>query len=192
PRSIIKLTRANHATQPIAQSAALASATVPPTNYPEEKNRRKKNQQVDRNQCGETDANHGAVLSVRGRVEGGRTMSLPHSTVTRPQVGAARMEDGGLRIEGKRQSARYFRACSSRLASPEDFSRKQERTSPKSFTATRNCAASGDSRPDAVNFSSGLWIEPRASSSGEKRKAVGTIFGAVGICVRGRSTAAGG
>jgi hypothetical protein len=43
-RSIFKLKRANHASQPIAQSATLASAAIPLTNYPEEKNCRKKNQ----------------------------------------------------------------------------------------------------------------------------------------------------
>jgi hypothetical protein len=51
-RSIFKLKRADHATQTIAQSAALASATIPLTNYPEEENCRKKNQQIDRDQRG--------------------------------------------------------------------------------------------------------------------------------------------
>jgi hypothetical protein len=60
-RSIFKLERANHATQPIAQSAALAAAAVPLTNYPEEKNRRKKNQQIDRDQRREANADHGAA-----------------------------------------------------------------------------------------------------------------------------------
>jgi hypothetical protein len=58
-RSIFKLERANHATQSIAQSATLATAAVPLTNYPEEKNRRKKNQQIDRDQRGEADPDHG-------------------------------------------------------------------------------------------------------------------------------------
>jgi hypothetical protein len=49
-RSILKFERANHASQPKAQSATLATAAIPLSNYPEEKNRRKKNQQIDRDQ----------------------------------------------------------------------------------------------------------------------------------------------
>jgi hypothetical protein len=49
-RSIFKFKRANHAPQPIAQSATLATTAIPLSEYPEEKNRRKKNQQIDRDQ----------------------------------------------------------------------------------------------------------------------------------------------
>ena len=52
----------------------------------------------------------------------------------------------------KRESVRYFRACSSRAASPEDFSRKQWRTSPLPLTAMRNCAACGDSLTGGAEF----------------------------------------
>ena len=82
-RSIFKLKRADHAPQPVAQSAAFASATIPLTNYPEEENCRKKNQQIDRDQRGEADPDHGATLSVAGE---GATMSFPHSTVAVPQT----------------------------------------------------------------------------------------------------------
>jgi hypothetical protein len=49
-RSIFKFERANHAPQSIAQGATLATAAIPLAKYPEEKNRRKKNQQIDRDQ----------------------------------------------------------------------------------------------------------------------------------------------
>jgi len=49
-RSIFKFKRANHTPQPVTQSATLATAAIPLSEYPEEKNRRKKNQQIDRDQ----------------------------------------------------------------------------------------------------------------------------------------------
>jgi hypothetical protein len=92
-RSIFKLKRADHATQPITQSATLASATIPLTNYPEEENCRKKNQQVDRDQRGKADPDHGATLSV---ADDGVTMSFPHSTAAVPQTKPFRVSDCGL------------------------------------------------------------------------------------------------
>src|SRR5205814_4995773 len=113
-RSIFKFKRANHAPQPIAQSAALATAAIPLSEYPEEKNRRKKNQQIDRDQRGKTDRDHGAFGAGLG--EGGGARSLPHSTVAVPQVRADTLEDspavalaeedGELRIAGNREIAR--------------------------------------------------------------------------------------
>jgi hypothetical protein len=92
-RSILKFKRANHAPQPIAQSATLATAAIPLSNYPEEENRRKKNQQIDRDQRGKADPDHGAAgLGLGGR-EG--RMSLPHSMVAVPHTRAARVEDEG-------------------------------------------------------------------------------------------------
>jgi len=91
-RSIFKLKRADHATQPIAQSAALASAAVPLTNYPEEKNRRKKNQQIDRDQRREANSDHGVAGCWVG---GGAVMiSLPHSTAAIPQTNPPAMAAG--------------------------------------------------------------------------------------------------
>lgn len=61
----------------MTQGPTLAPAAVPLSDYPEEKNRRKKNQQIDRDQRRQADANHG-VRDVVGAAAG-RTMSLPHS-----------------------------------------------------------------------------------------------------------------
>jgi hypothetical protein len=101
-RSIFKFKRANHAPQPIAQSATFATAAIPLTYYPEQKNRRKKNQQIDRDQGREADPNHGALFPGVGEED--ETMSLPHSTVAMPQVKSAGAEAPG--AEGKRQSIR--------------------------------------------------------------------------------------
>jgi hypothetical protein len=46
--SIFKFERANHATQPMLQSPSLPPPAIPFSNYPEEKNRRKKKQQINR------------------------------------------------------------------------------------------------------------------------------------------------
>ncbi len=67
----------------MAQSSSFASAPVPFTNYPEEKNRRKKNQQIDRDENRETDTDHGRTLPEGG---GGVTMSLPHSMMATAQL----------------------------------------------------------------------------------------------------------
>jgi hypothetical protein len=48
--SIFKLKRANHAAQSVAQSSSLAPAPVPLSNYPEKENRRKKKQQINRDE----------------------------------------------------------------------------------------------------------------------------------------------
>jgi hypothetical protein len=45
---ILKFKRANHATQPVLQGPLLPAPAVPFANYPEEKNRRKKKQQINR------------------------------------------------------------------------------------------------------------------------------------------------
>ena len=68
----------------MAQSPSLAPAPIPFSHYPEEKNRCKKNQQVDRDENGKTDANHGWA-GLAG-AESGATMSLPHSIVAIAQV----------------------------------------------------------------------------------------------------------
>ena len=61
--SILKFERANHATQPVLQSPSLSPPVIPFSNYPEEKNRRKKKQQINRNQSRKTDANHGLAVA---------------------------------------------------------------------------------------------------------------------------------
>jgi hypothetical protein len=82
--SILKFERTNHAAQPILQSPSLPPPAIPFSHYPEEKNRRKKKQQINRDQGGETDANHGVALPAGFVCE--RAMSLPHSIVEIPQV----------------------------------------------------------------------------------------------------------
>jgi hypothetical protein len=121
-RSIFKLERADHATQTVAQSAALASATIPLPNYPEEENCRKKNQQIDRDQRGKADPDHGATLSV---VRESATISFPQSKVAVPQTKSFWASDFEFPMAENRKSARYFLACSSSAASLEDLSRKQ-------------------------------------------------------------------
>jgi hypothetical protein len=63
--SIFKFERANHAAQPVRQSPPLAPPPIPFSNYPEEKNRRKKKQQINRGQSGKTNANHGVAVAAR-------------------------------------------------------------------------------------------------------------------------------
>jgi hypothetical protein len=46
--SILKFERANHAAQSVLESPPLAPPPVPFSNYPEEKNYRKKKQQINR------------------------------------------------------------------------------------------------------------------------------------------------
>ena len=66
------------------QSPALFSPAIPLSHYPKEKNRRKKKQQINRDQSGEADTNHGVVPSAG--LARGRATSLPHSIVAIPQV----------------------------------------------------------------------------------------------------------
>jgi hypothetical protein len=82
--SIFECERANHAAQPIRESPLLSPPPIPFSNYPEEENRRKKKQQINRGQGGETNANHGVILAAG--VDCGRTISLPHTIVAVPQV----------------------------------------------------------------------------------------------------------
>src|SRR4029077_528655 len=103
-RSIFKFERAHHAAQPILQSPSLPPPAIPFSHYPKEKNRRKKKQQINRDQGGETNSNHGVALSCC--VACGRVMSLPPSIVALPQVkGASCLLSSGAPL-GKRQRAR--------------------------------------------------------------------------------------
>ena len=82
--SILKFEGANHAAQPVLESPSLPSPPIPFSNYPEEENRRKKKQQINRDKSRKTDANHGVTLTP-GCVCG-RAMSLPHTIVAVPQA----------------------------------------------------------------------------------------------------------
>ena len=102
--SILELESADHAAQSVTQRTAFAPAAVPLTNYPEEENRRKKNQQVDGDERCQADADHGAVpLGLLGL---GVAMSLPHSTVAVPHVVAFSGAAGEMFVAGKRESRR--------------------------------------------------------------------------------------
>src|SRR6185436_13734179 len=103
--------------------------------YPEQKNRRKKNQQIDRDQGGEADPDHGAVSGLSERAA---ATSFPHSTVAIPQMRLSAACPLRSVLGGKRHRARYFLICSSRAGSPAELWRKQYRTSPFSLTAIRN------------------------------------------------------
>ena len=103
--SILKFERANHATQPVLQSPSLSSPLIPFSNYPEEENRRKKKQQINRDESRKTDANHGVTLAP-GCVCG-RAMSFPHSTVAIPQATNGSLLPELTLLLGKRQCATY-------------------------------------------------------------------------------------
>jgi hypothetical protein len=122
-RPIFKLERANRATQTVTQGAAFTPASVPLPKYPEEKNRRKKKQQINSDQCRECNLDHGVVVAVD--VAGARATSVPHSIVAVPQTKASPVLFCIVDLPGKRQSMRYFLACSSRARSPEEFRPKQ-------------------------------------------------------------------
>ena len=81
---IFELEGANDAAQSITQRTAFAPAAVPLTNYPEEENRRKENKQVDGDERGEADADHGLRFSFPASP--GLPTSLPHSKVAVVQV----------------------------------------------------------------------------------------------------------
>ena len=116
------------------QSPTFATATVPLPKYPEEKNRRKKKQQINRDQGGEGNADHGVGVLVD--LAGTRSTSLPHAIVAIPQTRfssvwvdnadpAAVVAGAEEALGGKRQRARYSLACSSSERSPEELSGKQ-------------------------------------------------------------------
>jgi hypothetical protein len=88
----------------MAQSPSFAPAPIPFSHYPEEKNRRKKKQQINRNQGSETNSNHGVALP--GCLACGRAMSLPHSIVAIPQVKDASGFPPAKSLREKRQRVR--------------------------------------------------------------------------------------
>src|SRR2546430_12239974 len=102
--SILKFERANHTAQPILQSPSLPPPAIPFSHYPEEKNRRKKKQQINRDQGGETNSNHGVVLT--GCLACGRAISLPHSMIAIPQAKNALGFPALSSLRGKRQRVR--------------------------------------------------------------------------------------
>src|SRR5262249_4741328 len=105
--------------------------------------------------------------------------SLPHSIVAIPQtrlppfaVGPSTWPETGR--AGKWLSVRYWRACSSRLASPDELNGRQYRTTPCESTAIRNCAFCGGSAPTARKFVGTNFGCPRELSSRENVTSVAT------------------
>ena len=69
----------------MAQRPLLTASTIPLAKYPEEKNRRKKKQQINRDQRLQADADHGT----RSAAFGGILRSVPNSNVAVAQVSAS-------------------------------------------------------------------------------------------------------
>ena len=69
----------------MAQRPLLTASTIPLTKYPEEKNRRKKKQQINRDQRRQADADHGTSSAAFG----GILRSVPNSNVAVAQVSAS-------------------------------------------------------------------------------------------------------
>ena len=84
----------------MAQRPLLAASTIPLAKYPKEKNRRKKKQQINRNQGREADPDHGA----RSVELAGSCKSFPNSKVAVAQVKPSFADVAG--ILWKRQSTR--------------------------------------------------------------------------------------
>src|SRR5207237_9417658 len=103
-RASVHFGRTRHGAPPILHSAAPAPPPIPYSHYPKQKNRRKRKQQINRDQGGEANSNHGVALP--GRLACGRVMSLPHSIVAIPQVKSASGLLSPGAFLGKRQRAR--------------------------------------------------------------------------------------
>jgi len=86
------------------ESPALSFPPVPFFHYPEEEYRRKKKQQINRNQRCEADADQGIAVSVAVGRE--RPTSLPHWIVAIPQVRTGSTFPARAEASVKRQSAR--------------------------------------------------------------------------------------
>ena len=69
----------------MAQRPLLTASTIPLAKYPEEKNRRKNKQQINRDQRRQADADHGT----RSTAFGGILRSVPNSNVAVAQVSAS-------------------------------------------------------------------------------------------------------
>ena len=118
--------------------------------------------------------------------------SFPHSICACPQIRPLSASTPSDRSTTSRRSRRYFLACSSSVASPEEASRKQYRRSPLELVAMRNRNEAGVSSPEAVKCISGSCAALRPSSPPVKRTVVGD-FGFVELVgVRGVSTGPGG
>ncbi|HWC56569.1 MAG TPA: hypothetical protein VG434_06335, partial [Sphingomicrobium sp.] len=75
----------------MAQRPLLTASTIPLAKYPEEKNCRKKKQQINRDERGETDSDHGA----RSVGPGGSCRSFPNSKLAVAQVMPGEFVRGG-------------------------------------------------------------------------------------------------
>ena len=93
--------RANDTPQPVAKSSSFAPSAVPFTNYPDKENCRKKNQQINRDQRGQSDPNHGDGLG-EGLEVG--TKSLPQRMVAVVQKSALPLVTGEFSFVLSRQS----------------------------------------------------------------------------------------
>ena len=100
---IFELERADYATQPIPESSTLTLAAVPLSHYPEEKNCRKKNQQIDRDERRQRDADHGARFPVGA--DCGMETSFPQFTVAIVQRSCAPSLPAAFSRGGKRHAA---------------------------------------------------------------------------------------
>ena len=98
--SIFELECADHAAQSVTQRTAFAPAAVPLPNYPEEENRRKKNQQIDGDERREANTDHGAGDSRVAAPDA--LISLPHSTVAIAQIAGEPAFAGGENRDSRR------------------------------------------------------------------------------------------
>src|SRR5207245_7599406 len=98
---------------------------IPFSNYPEDKDSRKKKQQINRDESGKTNANHWGNPGCGA--DCGRAMSVPHKTVAIPQVRNESALPAFAMLRGKRQRTTYKQACSSSAGSPDELIGKQYR-----------------------------------------------------------------
>src|SRR5437773_4495313 len=99
-------------------------------------------------------------------------MSFPHSIVAIPQAKNEPALPELTVFLGKRQRATYKWACSSRDGSPDEFTGKQYRISPSSFTPTRKRIVWGVSSVEPAKFAFDSVGAPKVSNSVEKEREV--------------------
>ena len=172
------------------QRAALAPPPIPLSQYPKKENCRKEKEQINGGQCCESNVDHGT--GSLGGARAGAATSFPHSTVAIPQVATDVSSVVGGALESNRAFTKYWRACSSRAASPEEFTGRQCRTTPVGLTAIRKRTACGVSLLEAVKWEAASCAGPNAESSSEKEIRVGTLPKWGGGSGRGDGTGPGG
>src|SRR4051794_30146293 len=172
------------------QSSAFASPPIPLSQYPKNENCRKEKEQINGRQCRESNVDHGT--GGLGAARAGAATSFPQSTVAIPQVSTDVSSVVGGALESNRALTKYWRACSSRAASPEEFRAKQCRTTPIGLTAIRDRMACGVSLLEAVKWEVASRAGPNAESSSENEIRVGTLPKCGGGSGRGDGTGPGG